>query len=200
MINKDNTFAKKLTVAQLKKIWEPNSKIKTWKQVNPTWPNEEIKLYGPGPDSGTFDYFTEAVMGKSRASRHDYTASEDDNVLVTGIAGSKYSLGYFGYAYYLENKSKIQAAAIDAGKGAIAPNGETIASGNYPLSRPLFIYVSKQAAQDPLVEAFVEFYLENAPTLAKQVGYSELPSHIYKETLKRFKTRKTGVWASSMSH
>ena len=133
---------------ELKKIWEPNSKVKLWSDVRPEWPKEPIKLYGPGTSSGTFEYFTEEIVGEAKKSRTDYTASEDDNALVKGIQGDKYSLGYFGYAYYRENKDTLKALKIDAGKGPVEPNEQTIEDGTYaPLSRPIFIYPSNESLE-----------------------------------------------------
>jgi phosphate transport system substrate-binding protein len=185
VVNKDNTWVDKLTVAELKKIWEPNSKVKTWKDVRPEWPAEEIKLYGPGTDSGTFEYFTEAIVGEAKKSRPDYTASEDDNVLVQGIAGDKNALGYFGYAYFEENADKLKLVPVDNGDGkAVTPNADTIKDGSYkPLSRPLFIYVNKASLQKPEVKEFVKFYIENAPELVKSVFYVPLTDDKYKEAL-----------------
>jgi phosphate transport system substrate-binding protein len=193
VIHKDNDWVDYLTVAELKKIWEPGSTVVTWQDVRPEWPAEKIGLYGPGTDSGTFDYFTEAINGKAQACRSDFTASEDDNVLVTGVAGDKYSLGFFGFAYYVENQDKLRVVPIDDGKGAIAPSVETINNGSYaPLSRPIFIYVSTAAAERPEVQAFVAFYLETAGTLANEVGYVGLPANIYALSTKRFDQRITG--------
>lgn len=197
IINPKNEFAKNITFAELKKIWEPGSKVKTWKDVNAKWPNEPIKLYGPGPDSGTFDYFTEAVMGKSKASRSDFTASEDDNVIIKGVTGDKNGMGYLGYAYYIENKSKVKAANISKDAGPVAPNAATIESGEYPLARPIFIYVSTHAAKKKQVEAFVNFYLKAAPKLSKEVGYVPLSEASYNRQKVRFSQRKVG---SAQSH
>jgi phosphate transport system substrate-binding protein len=185
VVSKENTFVDKLTVEELKKIWEPDSKVKKWSDVRAGWPDEEIKLYGPGTDSGTFEYFTEAIVGEAKKSRADYTASEDDNVLVQGIAGDKNSLGYFGYAYYEENADKLKLVPIDNGDGkAVAPSFDTIKDGSYkPLSRPIFIYVNKASLQRPEVKAFVKFYLENAPELVKSVFYVPLTDDKYKESL-----------------
>lgn len=188
VVNKENTFVDSLTVEELKKIWEPNSKVKTWKDVRPEWPAEKIALYGPGTASGTFDYFTEEVIGESGKSRTDYTASEDDNVLVKGVAGDKNSLGYFGYAYYLENKDKLKVVKIDGGKGPVEPTDQTINDGSYsPLSRPIFIYPSKKTLEKPEVKAFVKFYLENAKDLAGEVGYVPLPDADYQKSLELVK-------------
>ena len=182
VINPKNDWAKNITVAELKKIWEPEAqgKITKWNQINPKWPNAPIKLYGPGADSGTFEYFTEAVNGKAKASRGDFTASEDDNVLVTGVARDKNALGYFGYAYYAENKDKLVAASVDGGKGPVAPSAESVENGKYqPLSRPIFIYVSQKANARPEVKKFVDFYLKNADKLVREVGYVGLGGEIY---------------------
>lgn len=183
VVNKENDFVDHLTVEELKKIWEPNSKVKYWSDVRKGWPKEEIKLYGPGTDSGTFDYFTGEIVGEEGASRSDYTASEDDNVLVTGVAGDKYALGYFGYAYYEANKDKIRAVPIDSGNGPVEPTTETINEGKYtPLSRPLYIYVNKEFYETrPEVKAFVQYYMENVSKTAQEVGYIPLPENVLAE-------------------
>ena len=148
MVNKKNDFIDYLTVDELNAIWKYGSTMKTWSDVRPNWPNQEIKLYGPGTDSGTFDYFKEAIIGKKNNIRSDFTKSEDDNVLVTGVAGSKYALGFFGYAYYAENKSKLKVVPIDGGNGAVSPTSKTINDGSYsPLSRPIFIYVNPRGCK-----------------------------------------------------
>jgi phosphate transport system substrate-binding protein len=176
VIHPDNTWAKSLTVDQLKKIWHPDTAAKKWSDVDPTWPKEEIKLFGPGPDSGTFDFFTEAINGKEKVSRTDYQASEDDNTIVSGVEGNKYALGYFGLAYYEENKAKLQAVAIvakDSGK-AVLPTPETVLDKTYkPLSRPLFIYVNKASLARPEVVEFVKFYLRRND-LVKSAKYIPL--------------------------
>ena len=175
LVSPDNDFVECLSVEQLKAIWEPGSVVNNWNDVDPAFPDKKIVLYGPDTDSGTFDYFTEEVVGEAQASRADYTASADDNVLVQGIAGGRYSLGYFGYAYYAENTDKLKLVDVDAGNGCVTPTSETIENGTYsPLSRPLFIYVSKQSLERPEVKAFVEFYLDNAAELAQEVGYIRL--------------------------
>jgi phosphate transport system substrate-binding protein len=162
-----------LTTAELNAIWKPGSTVKKWNQVRPSFPDRPIKLYGPGTDSGTFDYFTETINGEDGASRTDFTASEDDNTLVTCVAGDAESLGYFGYAYYAENQSKLKVLEIDGGEGCVAPSDETVTAGTYaPLSRPLFVYVRVDSLQRPEVEAFVRFYLEVAQELVADVGYS----------------------------
>ena len=193
VVNPSNTFATTLTVAELKKIWAPGSKVNNWNQVRSGFPNLALKLFGPGADSGTFDYFTEAIVGEKRASRKDYTASEDDNQLVTGVAGEKGGLGYFGYSYYEQNQDKLKIVAIDNGKGAIKSSPQTIADGTYaPLSRPLFIYVTTKALDRPEVLAFVEYYLDNAKAIMPQVGYVALPDEAYALVKDRLKARKTG--------
>lgn len=196
MVNPKNNWVTSMTPTDLKKIWEPaaQAKILKWNQLNPSWPDAGLKLYGPGVDSGTFDYFTEAIVGKSRASRGDFTASEDDNVLVQGIANDRGSLGFFGFAYYAENTDKLKIVPIDGGKGAITPSEKTIMDGTYsPLSRPIFIYVNKKSAEKPEVKEFVEFYLKNAPNLVKQVKYVPLPERAYKLAEERFAKRVLGT-------
>jgi phosphate transport system substrate-binding protein len=179
-----NSFATCLTVPELKKIWEPGSQVKRWSEVRAAFPNQEIKLYGPGTASGTFDYFTEVINGKAQASRADYTASEDDNVLVQGVSGDQHSLGYFGYAYYEQNKDKLKLVAVDGGSGCVTPSPETIKNGTYkPLSRPLLIYISKKAMARPEVQGFLKFYNENASALIPQVGYVPLDDAKYQENL-----------------
>ena len=196
MVNPKNDWITSMTVADLKKIWEPaaQGKIMKWNQVNPKWPDAPIKLYGAGSDSGTFDYFTEAVVGKAKSSRGDFTASEDDNVLVQGIANDKNALGYFGFAYYTENQKKLKAVAIDGGKGPIMPSAKSIEDGIYnPLGRPIFIYVSKKSATKPEVKEFVEYYLKNAAPLVKEVKYVPLPAKAYNLALEHFQKGKTGT-------
>jgi len=196
MVNPQNTFIKSMSVAELKKIWEPGAqgKINSWKDVNPAWPDQKIKLYGAGSDSGTFDYFTEAIVGKAKSSRGDYTASEDDNVLVQGIAGDKGALGYFGFAYYIENQKKLKAVAIDGGKGPVAPTPENVDNGSYqPLSRPIFIYVSEKSLDKPEVKEFVEFYMKSAAPLVKEVKYIPLPAKAYSGNLEHLAKKKLGT-------
>lgn len=188
VINPKNTWVDHLTVAELKKIWEPGSQVVTWKDIRASWPDRKIRLYGPGTDSGTFDYFTGAINGKSHASRSDFTMSEDDNVLVQGVAGDRDSLGYFGFAYYSENKNLLKVVPIKNKTAPVAPSQKTINDGSYsPLSRPIFIYVSKKSVKRPEVNAFVEFYLENAGELSKDVGYVPLPKSQYDEGLQKLK-------------
>lgn len=176
MVNRENSFVDCLTVAELRKIWDPATKASTWRRVRASFPTTPIKLYGAGTDSGTFDYFTAAIVGEEGKSRSDYTASEDDNVLVQGIAGDKNALGYFGYAYYEENRAKLKLVGVDGGTGCVKPSRETINNGTYkPLSRPLYLYVSKKSAMRPEVKAFVDFYLGDGTALVADVGYIELP-------------------------
>ncbi len=180
VVNPQNDWCKAITVAQLKALWSPDSKIKKWKDIDASWPNEEIRLYGADHASGTFDYFTEAIVGKSKSSRTDYTPSTDDNVLVKGVTGDKYALGYFGYAYYAENKSKLKVLPIATGDdlaAAVAPSDETILNGTYkPLSRPLFIYVNRASLKKPQVAEFVKYYLHEGQSWVKTVRYVELPA------------------------
>lgn len=197
MVNPNNDFVDCMTVAELHTIWGPESEgtISNWNQVRSSWPDENLDLYGPGVDSGTFDYFTETVNGESQASRGDFTASENDNILVQGIAGGWYSTGYFGYSYFVENTDKLKAVAIDGGNGCITPTDETINDGSYaPLSRPLFIYVRQDAADTPQVQEFVNFYLSDAGRqLVNEVGYIPFPDAVYELALERFKNRVPGT-------
>jgi phosphate transport system substrate-binding protein len=189
LVNKSNTWVKDITVEELKMIWEPaaQGKITKWNQIRKEWPAQEFHLYGPGVASGTYDYFTEAIVGKSGESRGDFTASEDDNVLVQGIEGDKNALGFFGLAYYEENKDKLQLVGVNAGKGVVLPTAETVKDGTYsPLSRPIFIYVSKSAAKRPEVKSFVEFYISNASQLVPDVGYIAIPEDQYKKEADEF--------------
>lgn len=189
LVNKENTWVDHFTVEELKKIWEPaaQGKITKWSQIRAGWPDETFNLYGPGVASGTYDYFTEVIVGESGSSRGDYTASEDDNVLVQGIAGDKNSIGFFGLAYYEENQDKLKLVGVDNGTGAIEPNSQTVKDGTYaPLSRPIFIYVNDVAAKRPEVVEFVNFYLKNAPTLVPDVGYIPLPAEEYQKGLDAF--------------
>ncbi len=197
VVNAKNDWVKTLTVDELKKIWQPGSTIKNWKQVNSAFPDKALGLYGPGTASGTFDYFTEAINGKSKSSRTDYTPSEDDNVLVQGVSGNVGGMAYFGLAYYEENKDKLRAVPIaeKAGKPGVLPSMETVKDGTYqPLSRPIFIYVNATAAAfKPEVKAFVNFYLENAPTLVKEVKYIPLTTEDYTAVKDHFKALKPGT-------
>ena len=197
MVNPKNDWIKELKVEELKKIWSPEAqqKITKWNQVNSSWPDAPLTLYGAGSDSGTFDYFTEAINGKAKSSRGDYTASEDDNVLVQGIGNDKNALGYFGYAYYAENQDKLKAVPIVNKQGkAVAPSPETVKDGSYnPLSRPIFIYVNKKSLEKPEVKQFVEFYLKNAPELVAEVKYVALPQPAYESASKRLAEQKAGT-------
>jgi phosphate transport system substrate-binding protein len=189
-----------ITVADLKKMWEPEAqgKVMKWKDVRPEWPDTPLRLFGAGVDSGTYDYFTEAIVGKSHASRGDFTSSEDDNVLVQGVTGDANALAFFGFAYWEENKDKLKLLTVDDGKpetgeGAISPTLETIANGTYaPLSRPLFIYVAKKSMARPEVKAFVEFYLAQAKSLVAEVGYIPLPDKAYALVAERAENLKPG--------
>ncbi|MSQ19180.1 MAG: PstS family phosphate ABC transporter substrate-binding protein [Betaproteobacteria bacterium] len=184
VINPKNTFIKSLSVAELKRMWEPSAqgKVATWDQVNPAFPKQPMKLFGAGADSGTFDYFTEAIVGKAKSSRGDYTASEDDNVLVQGVQRDAGAIGYFGYAYYAENKNKLKAVPIVAKEGGVGvePSEKSVLDGSYqPLSRPIFIYVHAQGYKRPEVREFVDYYLKNGAKLAKEVKYVPLPTQAY---------------------
>lgn len=188
MVNPSNTWVESLTVEELNMIWKPDSTVKTWSDIRPEWPNETIKFYAPGTDSGTFDYFTEEINGETGAIRPDFTASEDDNVLVQGIAGDKNAIGFFGFAYYEENKDKLKLIAIDNGSGPIIPDFETIKDGSYaPLSRPLYIYVKKTALEKPEVVEFVTFLNIIAEELIPEVGYVGLNAEEYEANLNLLK-------------
>lgn len=187
--NPANDWLTSITVEELNKLWVPQAQdsIMYWNQIREGWPNEEIHLYGPGVASGTYDYFAEVICGKKVGTRGDYTASEDDNVLVQGIATDKYALGFFGLAYYEENKDKLDLVSVDNGNGAVFPSMETVSSGEYaPLSRPIFIYVSNKAAEKPEVVDFVNFYLNSAGDIAKEVGYVALPAEEYQVEIDKF--------------
>lgn len=190
------TWIDSVTVDELKQMWEPSAQnhVIKWNQVRRTWPEMPLKLFGAGSDSGTFDYFTEAVVGKTKASRGDYTASEDDNTLVQGISNDKHALGYIPYAYFEPNKKRLKAVAIDGGKGPILPSRETVENGSYqPLSRPIFIYVNAKAARRDEVKRFVEFYLAEASVLVPQVKYVPLPKDAYGLALSHFHKGKVGT-------
>lgn len=196
VVNPKNTWSKTITVAELKKIWEPDAqgKINNWNQINPAWPDKRIKLYGPGADSGTFEYFTEAIVGKAKSSRGDFTASEDDNVLVQGVASDIYALGFFGFAYYIENRNKINAVAIDSGEGGVLPSAATVENTSYkPLSRPIFIYVNAKSTEKPEVHEFVNFYMNNAPELVTEVKYFPLSKEVYNLNLEHLNKKKVGT-------
>jgi phosphate transport system substrate-binding protein len=198
VMNPKNTFLKQITVDELKKIWEPaaQGKITRWNQVNAAWPDAPLKLFGAGSDSGTFDYFTEAVTGKAKSSRGDYTASEDDNVLVQGVSQDVNAIGYFGYAYYAENQAKLKSVPVveKAGKPAVAPSEKTVLDGSYqPLSRPIFIYVNAKALAKPEVREFVDFYMKEGARLAKEVKYVPLPAKAYQMNQEHLAKGKKGT-------
>jgi phosphate transport system substrate-binding protein len=200
VVNPRNDWAKHITVEELKKMWQPEAqgKITKWNQVRPGWPDRELHLYGAGVDSGTYDYFTEAIVGQEHASRGDYTSSEDDNVLVQGVSKDELALGFFGLAYYEANKDKLAIVPVDDGNekngaGPIAPSVETVKDGTYqPLSRPLFIYVNKKSLDRPEVVAFVKFYLSNSFQLAQEVRYIPLPERAYELAQQRVDSGTTG--------
>ena len=201
VVHPSNVWCSSLTVNQLRRIWEPaaQGKILRWNQVRPDWPDKPIHLFGPGVDSGTYDYFTLAIVGEEGVSRGDFTSSEDDNVLVSGVAGDPNALGFFGLSYFEENKKNLKVVAIDDqkpdnGEGPVEPSLTTIFGGSYqPLSRPIFIYVRDDAVKLPAVERFVDFYLCNASNLAKELGYIGLPVPAYDLVLRRFGNRVTGT-------
>jgi phosphate transport system substrate-binding protein len=201
VVHPKNTWAASMTVAELKKLWEPSAqgKVTRWNQIRSSWPDQEIHLFGAGVDSGTFDYFTEVIAGKTQASRGDYTSSEDDNVIVQGVSGDEYALGYFGFAYYEQNKDKLKIVAIDDGneangQGAIAPSPESVKDGTYaPLSRPIFIYPKVKALDRAEVASFVDFYLTKGTALVREVGYIPLTDREYDLVRARLKSRKTGT-------
>ena len=197
VINPKNTFLKQITVAELKAMWEPaaQGKITKWNQVNPAWPDQPIKLFGAGADSGTFEYFTEATVGKAKSSRGDYTASEDDNVLVQGVSRDINAIGYFGYAYYAENMARLKALPIVNPKTdkAVAPAEKTVIDGTYqPLSRPIFVYVKVKSLDKPEVKEFIEFYMKNASKLTQEVKYVPLPANAYTGNLEHIAKKKYG--------
>lgn len=197
VVHPENTWANSITTTELKKIWEPlaQGKITRWKQVRPDWPDRSLTLYGPGRESGTFDYFTEAIVGKAKSSRSDYVASEDDDVLVQGVSKDPNALGYFGFAYYEANQNKLKAVAINNGKESVLPSRTTVEGARYqPLSRPLFIYVNARAAQtNPAVKEFVDFYIKKAPTSVSSVGYVPLPADAYRLDYVHFNRGKVGT-------
>ena len=206
-VNAKNDWMKDITVADLKKIWEPSAqgKLMKWNQINPKWPASDIKLYGSGPGSGTFDFFTEAIMGKAKESRGDYTASKDYNMLVKGIAGDKFSLGYIPLAYFAENKKDLKALGLIGGekapvKTAVMPSKETVENNTYfPLSRPLFIYVSEASVKKAEVNEFVRFYLKKANAIVPTVKYVSLPAKIYEMSTEHFSKGKIGTVFGSES-
>jgi phosphate transport system substrate-binding protein len=198
VINPRNDWIKTLTPAELKKMWEPGAqnKVKSWKQVNPAWPDQPLKLFGPGADSGTFDYFTEAVNGKSKASRGDYTASEDDNVLVQGVSRDVNALGYFGFAYYIENQDKLKAVPIApaAGQPGVEPSMDSVITGKYqPLSRPIFIYVNAKSYERQEVKQFIEYYMKHSDELVREVKYVPLPAKAYTHNMEMLDKKALGT-------
>ena len=198
VVNPKNTFLKQATVEEMKILWEPSAqgKIMKWNQVNPAWPDAPVKLFGAGADSGTFEYFTEAMVGKAKSSRGDYTASEDDNVLVQGVSRDVNALGYFGYAYYAENTGRLKALPIvnpKTGK-AVEPSAANVENGTYaPLSRPIFIYVKAKSLEKPEVKEFVEFYMKNGAKLTKEVKYVPLPASAYTGNIEHMNKKKIGT-------
>ena len=195
VVSPSNDFVDFLTVAELKKIWEPaaQEKIKSWKQVRESFPDVPLRLYGAGTSSGTYDYFTEAIVGKAKSSRGDYTASEDDNVLVQGVSSDKGALGYFGLAYYTENKNKLKLIGVDNGNGPVYPSDSTVNDGRYaPLSRPEFIYVNAASASNQVIKDFIQFYINAAPALVKEVGYVPLSPEIYQMGYQRVINNRQG--------
>jgi phosphate transport system substrate-binding protein len=197
VVHPSNDWVRELTIADLKKMWEPaaQGRITRWNQVRPQWPDAPLMLFGPGADSGTFDYFTEAVTGEAKSSRGDYTASEDDNVLVQGVENNKNALGYFGFAHYASHKDRMRAVPIVRDDGtAVLPSNATVIDGSYqPLSRPLFIYVSDKSAQRPEVRNLIEFYLTEGPALAEQVGFVSLPEQAAQMALEHFRNGRLGT-------
>jgi phosphate transport system substrate-binding protein len=181
LVNPANNSVQCLTKDELEKIWEPASTVQSWRNIRPDFPDTKLSLYGPGTDSGTFDYFTEAVMGTAKSSRADYQASEDDNILVQGVAGDVGALGYFGYAYYAENQDRLKLVAVDGGNGCVLPSDATIADGSYPLSRPLFMYVHRGALAKPVMKAFVQFFMDHAEELVPTTGYHPLTAEQYRQ-------------------
>lgn len=180
VVHPENDWMDSVTPEELEQIWEPDSEVEQWSDINEEWPEEEIRLYGPNTAHGTYDFFTETIMGEAGASRSDYNAVADYNVAVQGISSDKYALGYFGLAYYEENAGQLKLVGIDSGDGAVKPSQETVKGGSYqPLSRSLFIYVSRESAQRSAVQDFVEFYFENAGDLAESVGYVPMPDEEY---------------------
>jgi len=202
VVNPKNTWSKTITVDELRRIWEPGAQgvITSWNQINPAWPDESFKLYGADADSGTFDYFTEAIVGKIKSSRNDFTESENDNVLVEGVTNNKNGLGFFGFAYYIENQTKVTAVAINNGKGGILPSVETVENGSYqPLSRPIFIYVNAKATEKAEIKEFVEFYMKNAILLVKEAEFFPLSPRAYTTMMEHFNKKRVGTVFNGVS-
>lgn len=198
VVNPKNDWLKSITVAELKKLWEPSAqgKVLRWQQVNSAWPDQPVKLFGAGADSGTFDYFTEAINGRAKASRGDFTAAEDDNILVQGVARDTNGLGYFGYAYYIENKDKLRALPIVNQKTGkpVLPSLESVVDGSYqPLARPIFIYVNVKSAERPEIREFVQYYMKNADALIREVKYVPLPAKAYSANLEMLEKKIVGT-------
>jgi len=198
VVNPKNAFLKQATVEELKKLWEPaaQGQITKWNQINPAWPDAPVKLFGAGADSGTFEYFTEAIVGKAKSSRGDYTASEDDNVLVQGVSRDVNAIGYFGYAYYAENTGKLKALPIVSPKTgkAVEPSAVNVENGSYqPLSRPIFVYVKAKSLDKPEVKEFIDFYMKNGAKLTKEVKYVPLPAAAYTGNLDHVARKKLGT-------
>jgi phosphate transport system substrate-binding protein len=196
VVSLQNSWADFVTLEELKRIWEPSAQqvVTRWNHIRPEWPDAPLKLFGAGSDSGTFDYFTEAVVGKAKASRGDYTASEDDNTLIQGIARDKHAIGYVPFGYYEGSQHKIRALAVDAGAGPRVPSRETVENGTYhPLSRPLLVYVNEKSAARPEVKSFVESYLTNAAKLASEVGFVPLPDEVYRIAAEHFRAGRLGT-------
>ena len=204
VVNPKNDFVKSLTPDQLKQMWEPaaKGKIASWQQIDPAFPELRLRLYGPGANSGTFDYFTEAVVGKAKQSRNDYIASEDDYLIVRGVKRNAGAIGYFGYAYYLENKRKLKAVPIDNGRGPVLPSPETVENGSYaPLSRPIFIYVAASALERAEVRDFIDYYLQNGPRIVKQQNYVPLAAPVYQTNRKNMEDSRFGTaFAGAEAH
>jgi phosphate transport system substrate-binding protein len=194
VVNPQNTFVECLSIHELREIWRPGSPVRTWRDVRPEFPPAEVKLYGPGTDSGTFDTFTQAVVGEMGASRMDFQASEDDNVLVQGLTGDRFSLGYFGYAYLAENRDRLKVVAVDGGAGCVVPTPQTIRDGSYsPLGRQLYLYVKVSSMHRPGMAALVEFFMSHAQELVLSTGFLPLPDRVYQENLKLV-ARLTSLW------
>ena len=195
--NKDNTWAQCITIKELDRMWGPDAEdtVMKWSQVRDGWPDDEMEMYAPGVDSGTFDYFTDTASGESGASRGDFTASEDDNLIIQGVSGGKNGVGYLGYAYYSENADKLKAVEVDGGSGCVPPTDANINQGTYsPLSRPLFIYVRKDAASTPHIAEFIRYFLSNeGQALVAEVGYIPFPQPVYDLILARFENGATGT-------
>ena len=198
VVNTENDWATCLTTDELKKIWEPDSQVNNWNQVRSDFPDQELKLFGPGTDSGTFDYFTDAINGEEGASRTDYSPSEDDNVIVQGVSGEKGGLGYLGFSYYEENQDTLKAVEIDSGDGCVAPSVETAQDGTYtPLSRPLFVYAKTESFARPEVAAFVQYLLDNADTIAEEAQFVPLTDEQKQEALSTFEEASSGAGSGS---